>query len=141
MASSLNLNNNSDLSAVICKALGWRFEYAYVIGDVDGNSTRYYKVYDPSGKLITPNDYDDEWAEYMMRDAHPDYEHDANAALTLTVEGYYLELTQREAPERGKWFAQYFNDNTINAFTGWADSPAEAICLAYLALVDVKAKG
>lgn len=64
----------------------------------------------------------------------PMFSTDLNAASTLIVEGYFLELRERNEQIRGKWFAQFFNDNFLNAATGWSDNPAEAICKAWLEL-------
>jgi len=64
----------------------------------------------------------------------PNYVEDANKALSLLVDGWVLEVSTNTFKMFGKWVAQYWNDEAVNVAKGFADTPAEAICRARLAL-------
>lgn len=137
----------TDLSRRVAEAAGWRFEFDHHLHGYNGMLTRYYKVYAPNGELVTSKDdyrHEGIWAEFEIHDAYPDYKHDANAALGLTMEGYELVLKQRG----NGWEAYYrpmskqIDMGTITATAHESKEPAEAVCEAYLKLTEyVKAKG
>ena len=64
----------------------------------------------------------------------PNYVENANEALNLLVDGWVLEVSTNTFKIFGKWVAQYYTDGIGNVAKGFADTPAEAICRARLAL-------
>jgi len=64
----------------------------------------------------------------------PDYPVDLNAAITLTIEGTKLRLEEwHEVGRPNSWLATYYSNPRAMGIGVWADTPARAICKAYLA--------
>lgn len=64
----------------------------------------------------------------------PDYPGDLNAAFTLTVDGALLQVEECATGEaQGRWAAIYYSRVRTGGVAVWADTPARAICKAYVA--------
>lgn len=88
-----------------------------------------------SDELVNVGRFEFEYEYTLDEHGYPtaliDYEHDANAALTLTVEGYTLQVGQHG--EFGEWVAVYRKDGYLVAHAV-SVIPTAAICEAFLAL-------
>jgi len=59
---------------------------------------------------------------------------DLNAAITLTLEGTKLQVEEwREVGRPNSWLATYYSNPRAMGIGVWADTPARAVCEAYLA--------
>lgn len=72
----------------------------------------------------------------LEREPVPFFSTDVNAAITLIVKRFQLELSQSSNDDRGKWLAKYLDHDYKAATYAWGDNPAEAICIAWLNLRD-----
>lgn len=121
-----------ELQKAIAELVGYTVKTGY-----SQHHENYADLFDPSGKWIN---------RYWMREYRdmegaawantPNYASDANAALTLTVEGLALQIRQLHEEINGvSWVAGYHKTPNVSVISASGKTPAEAICHARLALV------
>ncbi len=126
------------LGRQVVESLGWRINII-----VDGWDT-VTEIFNPQGELVDKFDsagdsLDERWEwEVEEGETIPNYSLDLNVAIKLEVNGYYLHIYQGV----DCWFAHYAptpeNYLTNSATVHSAETPAVAICKAFLALAEYR---
>lgn len=69
----------------------------------------------------------------------PSYCTDLNDAIQLEHDGWLLSLKHwTRAGSKNEWLAQYYNNQQARGIGRWHESPATAICLAWLEVADAQ---
>jgi len=133
------IGETNSLGRQMAEAFGWRIEII-----VYGDWNTVTQIFNPQGELADKFDsagdsLDERWEwEVEEGETIPHYHIDLNVAIKLTVKGYYLHVYQGI----DCWFAHYAPtpDNYMihSATVHSAETPASAICKAFLAVAEYR---